>query len=73
MQEWKIITEHPTYSISNKGQVRNNKTNHLLKLNLHTKGYRQVALCKNGNRKVKLVHRLVAQEFILRNPHRNVK
>jgi hypothetical protein len=63
-QQWKTISEHPSYSVSNTGQVRNDKTNHQLKLNQHPKGYKQVTLWIEGKRQSLLVHRLVAMAFI---------
>ena len=52
------------YKISNMGNVLSLKTNKLLKINKITNGYCAVQLCKNGKRKLFLVHRLVAEHFI---------
>ena len=67
-EQWKVIADHPTYSVSNTGQVRNDKTEHILKLNTHRKDYTRVNLYQNGKRSNLLVHRLVAIAF-LPNPN----
>lgn len=52
------------YEVSNTGQVRNVKTGRILKQQIERNGYCRVCLCKNGFRKLFLVHRLVAYAFI---------
>lgn len=61
----KIIIEgiETQYSISNKGEVRNDNTNYLLKL-AKQQGYNQVTLSINKKPKRCRVHRLVAEAFI---------
>ena len=60
--EWKKIEERPNYSISNDGQIRNDKTGRILKPYKGTAGYYQVMM---GRKTIPLyVHRLVAQAFI---------
>jgi len=62
MQEWKKIEGKPNYSVSNDGNVRNDKTGRILKLHKGTAGYYQVML---GRKTVPLyVHRIVATAFI---------
>jgi hypothetical protein len=64
--EWKIIEERPNYSISDSGEVRNNKTGRILKPHKGTSGYYQIML---GRKTTPLyVHRLVAKAF-LENPN----
>ena len=59
---WAIIEERPNYSVSDAGDIRNNKTGRILKLHLGTSGYMQVML---GRKTAPLyVHRLVAKAFI---------
>ena len=58
--EWKQIRD-TNYSISNKGDVRNDKTNKILSSRKHTLGYNTVCL---GRKKQELVHRLVAEAFL---------
>lgn len=63
--EWKLIAGFGgTYSVSNYGEVRNNKTGRLMKQRKTEKGYLRVGLTTNGKLKCMRVHRLVAQAFI---------
>lgn len=59
-----IIKDYLNYSVSNLGNVRNDKTGRILKPGNSGDGYFTVALCKNGEVKHFRVHRLVAQAFI---------
>ena len=61
---WKDIKDFPNYEVNAYGLVRNKKTQRILKPFLNNAGYYQVGLYHEGNRKKKLVHRLVAQAFI---------
>ena len=66
MSEWKTVRGYEgRYEVSDTGEVRsligNMKT---LKGAISTKGYRQVALRKEGKTKFKQVHRLVAEAFL---------
>ena len=62
METWRKIEERQNYSVSNLGQVRNDKTGRILKLHKGTSGYYQVMM---GRKTVPLyVHRLVANAFI---------
>ena len=62
MTTWLIIDEKPNYSVSNDGQIRNNKTGRILKPHKGTAGYYQIML---GRKTVPLyVHRIVAKAFI---------
>ncbi len=67
MEEYKIITDYDNYSVSNFGNVRNNKTDRILKQSIDTHGYYKVSLCKDKKNKTCKVHRLVAEAFI-QNP-----
>lgn len=66
MEQWKTITTHPNYEISNLGRVRNKQTNE----------FKQTKPCKHGYIKVNLypgpkvfmVHRLVAEYFLPKIP-----
>lgn len=65
MQEnWKKVKGFELYSVSDQGNVRNDKTGRILKGGLDTYGYPQVILCKNGARVNRKVHRLVAEAFV---------
>ena len=57
------INEYPDYEVNQNGDVKNVKTNKILKPIL-IKGYYRVNLYKNGTRKSKYVHQLVADAFL---------
>ena len=61
--EWRIVKEIPIYSVSDTGEVKNNITGRIL-IPIYTKGYMMVHLYYNSQRYDRLVHRLVATEFI---------
>jgi len=62
MTEWRKIEDRPNYSVSDSGEVRNDKTGRILKLATHRCGYLHVML---GRKTVPLyVHRLVAVAFV---------
>lgn len=67
-EEWRTIEDHPNYSVSNLGRVRNDKTGKLLKPHKSNKenGYYRVTLFQatRESRKNFLIHRLVAMAFI---------
>lgn len=59
---WKKISVRPSYSINEKGDIRNDKTGRILKPRKGTSGYLQIML---GYKTSPLyVHRLVATAFI---------
>ena len=60
---YRNIEDFDNYEISNFGNVRNKKTNKILKPNI-SKGYYKVDLCKNGKRTTKTIHKLVADAFL---------
>ena len=55
------------YSISNFGNVRNDKTGRIMSPRLDTRGYLQCGITKNSKRNHYSIHRLVAIAF-LENP-----
>jgi hypothetical protein len=63
MEEWRVISDFPNYSVSNFGNVKNNKTSKLLKLTLKS-GYYHISLTNEDCKKGFKVHRLVALAFI---------
>jgi hypothetical protein len=63
---FKEIEGFPGYSVSNLGNIKNNKTEKLLKPVLSGKRY-IINIFNNGKRYTKTVHRLVASAFII-NP-----
>lgn len=63
--EWKLIEGFDgIYSVSNYGEVKNNRTGKLMKPRKNEKGYLRIGLTTNGKQKCMRVHRLVAQAFI---------
>ncbi len=70
VEEWRTITEYPSYEISSFGNVRVISTKQLRKLNISPSGYNVITLWNSETKKHSrplFVHRLVAQEFII-NP-----
>ena len=63
MEEWRQISDFPNSSVSNFGNVRNNKTNKMLRL-CNKSGYYNISLTNDNNYKTFKVHRLVALAFI---------
>jgi len=68
MEEYRIIKEYENYSVSNFGNVKNNKTDRILKPKINKHGYKGLLLYKDGKPKDFRVHRLVALMFI-ENPY----
>lgn len=65
MEEFRKIGRCPLYSISNFGNVRNDKTGRILKPGFQTSGYLQVHLAIDKDTFCHpLVHRLVAETFL---------
>ena len=70
MEKWRVIRGYPNYEISNLGRVKSLNYNHtgkpkLLKIHQSKRtGYLCVVLWNEKKYKVKLVHRLVAENFI---------
>ena len=63
MADWKKISDFPSYEVSNEGEVRNCKTGLILKPQ-NTNGYSHVTLSDSYGHHQKLVHRIVAKEFV---------
>ena len=63
MEIWAPIKDFPNYEISSWGRVRNRKGQIMIPYKNH-KGYLKIALCKDGIRYKRRIHRLVAQTFI---------
>ena len=62
MEKWEKIKGFEKYSVSNKGNVRNDKTGRILKPHVSTSGYYQVMM---GRKTIpQYIHRLVALAFI---------
>lgn len=61
---WKDIIDYPNYQVSNLGNVKNIKTNKILKPFSTAGEYLKVSLSKNGKARQFFIHRLVATAFI---------
>lgn len=66
---WRDIAGYEGYQVSNTGRVRSlnyrrTGQTQVLKPRNNGTGYLQVALCRNGEQKMFLLHRLVAEAFI---------
>lgn len=70
MEIWKKIENYPNYSVSNFGNIKNNKTDKLIYLNDKGGKYLSVSLYKNNKRKRFYVHRLVAMAFNLKEKNK---
>lgn len=62
-EEFKQVANYPNYSISNFGNIKNIKTNRILKTRLRS-GYPSIDLTNTDGKKTFLIHRLVAMAFI---------
>ena len=63
MMRWVKIKGYDNYSISEYGDIRNDKTGRVLKQHQDANGYLSVCLYNNGKQKRLLVHRLVLTAF----------
>ena len=67
MEIWREVEGYEgLYAVSNYGNVKNIKRNHILHLRPQSNGYFSVLLYKNGASKNYMIHRLVAQAFCLK-------
>ena len=64
IENWKKVAGFDNYSVSDRGNVRNDKTGRILKPGTNTHGYLYVNLRKNKKPSIKDVHRLVSLAFI---------
>jgi len=71
-EEFLPIDGYDNYLVSNFGNVKNSKTNRIMKQKNNRQGYKQINLCKKGKVKMFSVHRLVALAF-LENPDNKQK
>lgn len=60
---WLPMYDFPAYDCSNFGRIRNHKTGRIMKQWVNTRGYKQIALRKNGVQHIERVHRLIAATF----------
>ena len=64
MEEYRIIKGFESYSVSNLGNVRNDKTGKIMKLKNNGRGYYHIGLRKNDKQYYQYIHRLVGLAFI---------
>lgn len=63
-EEWRVVQNTGNkYSVSNLGRIRNNETGTILKPS-YKKGYLTIGLYLDGKQHTKILHRLIAKEFI---------
>lgn len=63
-ERWKKISGFESYEVSDLGRIRNAEKLNILKPHKQNRGYFRVQLSHGGKRIAKLVHRLVALEFV---------
>jgi hypothetical protein len=68
VEEYRIIKDFENYSVSNLGNVINNKTGRVLKPGIDGHGYYTVSLYADGKQFTKKIHKLVGEYFIV-NPY----
>jgi hypothetical protein len=66
--EWKKVEGYTNYSINKNGEIRNDKTERILKTFDGNTGYKLVTLCENGIKRTYLAHRILGKGFIA-NPN----
>ena len=64
METYKVIEGFETYSVSDLGNVKNNKTGRIKNVNANENGYIQVSVSKNKKKYKQMVHVFVASAFI---------
>jgi hypothetical protein len=64
IEEWRRIGGFDNYSVSNLGNVRNDRTGRILRAGLSSTGYLIVILYQDGTKSTKYVHHLVATTFL---------
>lgn len=64
MHEWSKIKDFDNYSVSIKGDVRNDKTNKILKPMISTSGYVFFHLVRDKRKYTKYLHRIMGEAFI---------
>lgn len=62
--EWRKIESHPQYSVSDEGQIRNDRTGTILKHGFTHSGYCQVSIKEKDKSFALRVHRMVAMAFL---------
>ena len=60
VERFRVVRSLPMYEVSNKGKIRNRRSNRILKSSLNNNGYLKISLC---DKTTHLIHRLVAKEW----------
>ena len=64
-EEWRVLSDFPRYSVSWKGQIRNDKSYKILHPSPTKQGYIGLKIANKDNKQCKIkMHRLIAQTFI---------
>jgi hypothetical protein len=66
MPEWRKVADFPSYSVSDDGQVRNDRFGRLLVPSRNTGHYLYVQFYDHGRHRTKYVHLLVANAFLVK-------
>lgn len=64
MTRWRKIMEFPSYSVSDDGQVRNDREARLMSISSNTRGIATVGLAKQGKTCCRSLSVLVAEAFV---------
>jgi hypothetical protein len=64
METWRVIPEFDRYSVSDRGQVRNDDTGRIMKLSMNQYGVLTVGMMYRGTQFRRSVPLLVATEFV---------
>ena len=68
MDEWKRLEDFPDYEVSDHGHVRNRYSKRPLKPYIATNGFLAVTLRRDGRSHGRMIHLLVAREFVYPMP-----
>jgi hypothetical protein len=63
---WKPIKNYENYHVSTSGDIKNAKTQRILKYYIRN-GYKSITLCKNNCKKTFNIHTIVADTFLINN------
>jgi len=69
LSDYKPTEDLTRYSVSNLGNVRNDKTGLILKASINSRGYNKLWLYREGETKSKTIHQLVAIAFLNHIPN----
>jgi len=67
---WKVVSNYINYSVSNTGDIKNNKTNRILKYYIRN-GYKSITLSNDNIKKTYNIHTIVAEHFLIKPCDKN--